>query len=223
MLCVAKNSLTLRAHVTWHIVVVQKPCVSIAWHVPNDKLCLSEISLIVKRRFPRITALTRSTVSLVRAVDGRPACESSSMDVWQFLNREYHSNVFDRQNAVSPNACCSISYVSVAVLPSFWQNLLLTRCSFNTSLSQYDGGTNTIALLINSHSRLSQTATRSSGVWRPEMLPSILHGCHFDSISSFSLKNLSRIFLTRPRTLRIQDIKTNPFGNKYIIDTKNII
>jgi hypothetical protein len=31
-------------------------------------------------------------------------------------------------------------------LPSFWQNLMQTRCSFNTSISQYDGGTNTIAL-----------------------------------------------------------------------------
>jgi hypothetical protein len=45
------------------------------------------------------------------------------------------------------------------------------------------------------HSRLSQGATRCSGVWRQEMLPSILHGCHFDTISSFSIKNLSRIFL----------------------------
>jgi hypothetical protein len=70
----------------------------------------------------------------------------SSMDVRPFLNWEYHSDVLDRLNAVSPNACCSIWYVSVAVLPSFWQNLMQTRCSFNTSISQYDGGTNTIAL-----------------------------------------------------------------------------
>jgi hypothetical protein len=26
-------------------------------------------------------------------------------------------------------------------------------------------------------------------MWRQEMLPSILHGCHFDAVSSFSLKN----------------------------------
>jgi hypothetical protein len=70
----------------------------------------------------------------------RPVCGSLSMDVRPFLNREYHSNVLDRLNAVSPNACCSISYVSVAVLTSFWQNLMQTRCSFNTSISQYDGG-----------------------------------------------------------------------------------
>jgi hypothetical protein len=73
----------------------------------------------------------------------------------------------------------------VAVLPSFWQNLMQTRCSFNTSISQYDGGTNT----LHCSSRLSQAAIRSSGMWHQEMLPSILHGCHFDTISSFSLKN----------------------------------
>jgi hypothetical protein len=68
------------------------------------------------------------------------------MDMWPFLNQEYQSNVLDWLNTVSPNACCSIPYVSVAIWPSFWQNLMQTRCSFNTSISQYDGGTNTIAL-----------------------------------------------------------------------------
>jgi hypothetical protein len=165
--------------------LIPRSYVSVAWHVPNDKLSSSAISLIVKRRFLRITALT--TVSLVRTVDGRPVCGSSTMDVRPFLNREYHSNVLDRLNAVSPNACCSISYVSVAVLPNFWQNLMQTRCSFNTSISQYDG--EQIRLHCRStHSRLSQAAIRSSGMWRQEMLPSILHGCHFDTISSFSTK-----------------------------------
>jgi hypothetical protein len=82
-----------------------------------------------------------------------PPCQtkrsSSSMDVRTFLNREYHSNVLDRLNDISPNACCSILYVSVAVLPSFWQNFMQTRCSFNISISQYGGGTNTTALYIN--------------------------------------------------------------------------
>jgi hypothetical protein len=89
------------------------------------------------------------------------------LDIWpnlpHFLNVP---NVLGRLNTVSPNACCCISYVSVAILPSFWQNLMQTHCSFNTS------------------------ATRSSGMWRKEMLPSILHGCHFDTISSFS-KNVA--------------------------------
>jgi hypothetical protein len=119
--------------------------VSITWNVPNDKLSSSAISLIIKRRFPWITALTQSTVLLVCTVDDRSVCDSSSVDVRPFLNWEYHSNVLDRLNAISPNAC-SISYVSVAVLPSFWQNFMQIRCSFNTSISQYNGGTNMIAL-----------------------------------------------------------------------------
>jgi hypothetical protein len=52
------------------------------------------------------------------------------------------------------------------------------------------------------HSLLNQAATRSSEMWRQEMLPSILHGCHFDTISSFSIKIVSRIFLIRLRTSR---------------------
>jgi hypothetical protein len=34
----------------------------------------------------------------------------------------------------------------VAILPRFWQTLMQTRCFFNTSISQYDGGSNTISL-----------------------------------------------------------------------------
>jgi hypothetical protein len=78
---------------------------------------------------------------------GWPVCGSLLMDVRPFLNREYHSDVLDRLNAVPR---CGISYVSVAVLPSFWQTLMQTHFSLNTSISQYDGGTNRIALQINS-------------------------------------------------------------------------
>jgi hypothetical protein len=52
------------------------------------------------------------------------------------------------------------------------------------------------------HSRLSQAAIRSSGMWRQEILPSILHVCYFDNISSYSIKILPRIFLIRPRILQ---------------------
>jgi hypothetical protein len=58
--------------------LIPRSCISITWHVPNDKLSSSAISLIVKRQFPWITALTWSTVSLVCAVDGRP--------VWIIVN-----------------------------------------------------------------------------------------------------------------------------------------
>jgi hypothetical protein len=118
--------------------LIPRSCVSIAWHVPNDKLSSSAISLIVKCQVPTDYCTDWSTVSLVRTVDGRPVCGSSSMDMRSFLNQEYHSNGLDWLNAVSPNAWCSISYISVDVLPSFWKNLMRTRCSFNTSISQYD-------------------------------------------------------------------------------------
>jgi uncharacterized membrane protein YccF (DUF307 family) len=153
MLCLAKNSLTLR--VAWHAwptVVGQKPGTGRPFvrPFPNDKLNSSAISLIIKCWFPWITALTWSTVSLVRTVDGWPVCESTSMDMQPFLNQVYHSNVLDQLNTVSVNACCCISYVSVAILSSLWQNLMQTCCSINTSISQFDGETNMIALQINS-------------------------------------------------------------------------
>jgi hypothetical protein len=37
--------------------------------------------------------------------------------------------------------------------------------------------------------RLGQASTLSAGMWRQEMLPSALDGCHFDTICSFSIKN----------------------------------
>jgi hypothetical protein len=43
-------------------------------------------------------------------------------------------------------------------------------------------------------------------MWRQEMLPSILHGCHFDNISSFSIKMSSRIFLIKPIILIYVDV-----------------
>jgi hypothetical protein len=110
--------------------------------------------------------------------------QRSSMDVRPFLNREYHSNVLDLLNAVSPYACCSISHVSAVVLPSFWQNLMQTRCSFNNNT---EGQTRLHCR--STHSRLSQASIRFSGIWRQEMMPSILRGCHFDTISSFCIKN----------------------------------
>jgi hypothetical protein len=76
------------------------------------------------------------------------------LDIWldlpRFLRPRWRRRLLLWLNAVSLNACCSISYVSAAVLPSFWQNFMQTRCSFSTSISQYDGETNTIALWINS-------------------------------------------------------------------------
>jgi hypothetical protein len=55
------------------------------------------------------------------------------------------------------------------------------------------------------HSRLSQAATCSSGMWCQEMLPSILHDFHFDIISSFSIKNF--VPDISDQTLYAQDTK----------------
>jgi hypothetical protein len=67
-------------------------------------------------------------------------------EVQPFLKWEYHSDVLDKLNAISLNACCNISYDSVAVLPSFQQNLMQTYCSFNTSFSQCDEQNNMLAM-----------------------------------------------------------------------------
>jgi hypothetical protein len=169
--------------------LIPRSWVSIACHVPNDKLSSSAISLTVKRRSARITALTRSTISLVRDVDGRSVCGSSSMDVRPFLNREYHSNILDRLNLF-------LRMLVVAFRTFLWPSYQVSGRTWfkhvapsphlfhNTMEGQ------TRLHYRSTHSRLSQAATRSSGVWRQEMLPSILHGCHFDTISSLSLKNV---------------------------------
>jgi hypothetical protein len=141
--------LETQGRVAWHIVVVQKLGTGRPFVIPFPTNCISKAlqngyvdslihGLALGKKFMMHQTL--------RAVDGRPVCGSSSMDVRSFLNREDSSNVLDRLNAVFPTACCSISYVSVAVLPSYWRNLMQTSCSFNTSTSQYDGGTNTIVL-----------------------------------------------------------------------------
>jgi hypothetical protein len=112
--------------VTWRIVVVQKPGTGRPFVRKFLTNCISKAlqngyvdSLI------HGLALEKKLV-MHQTLRVKESDQRSSMDVLPFLNREYHSNVLDRLNAVSPNACCSI-YVSVAVLSSFWQNLMQTR------------------------------------------------------------------------------------------------
>ena len=47
--------------------------------------------------------------------------------VESFLKQEYHSSVLDLLNVVSPSVCCSILYITAAVLPKF--PALLTETS----------------------------------------------------------------------------------------------
>jgi hypothetical protein len=142
-----------QGRVAWRIVVVQKSGTGRPFVRPFPKKCISKAlqngyvdSLIHGLALGKKLVMHQTLRVKESVVYGRLVCGSLSMDVRPFLSRVYHSSVLNRLNAVSPNACCSISYVYVAVLPSFWQNLMQTRCSFNTSISQYDGGTNTIAL-----------------------------------------------------------------------------
>jgi hypothetical protein len=132
--------------VAWRFVVLQKPGTGRPFVRPFPTNCISkELQNGYVDSLIHGLALGKKLV-MHQTLHVKESDQRSSMDVRPFLNREYHSDTLDRLNAVSPNACCSISYVSVAVLPSFWQNLMQTRCSFNTSISQYDGRTNTIAL-----------------------------------------------------------------------------
>jgi hypothetical protein len=103
-----------------------------------------------------------------------------SMDVRPFLNREYHSNVLDRLNAVSPNASCNISYVSYQVSGRIWcKHVAPSTHPFHNMMK---GQTRL-------HCRSTQAASRSSGAWHQKMLPNILHGCPLDTSSSFAIKN----------------------------------
>jgi hypothetical protein len=113
--------------------------------------------------------------------------------------RKYHSNVLHRLNAISPNACCSISYVSVAVLPNFLAELGVKHVAPSTHPFHNTTEGQTRLHCRSTHSRLNQAAISSSGMWCQEMLPSILHGCYFDTFCILSIQILSRIFLIRPR------------------------
>jgi hypothetical protein len=156
MLCLAKNSLTLRAAWNVHCRGAEARYRKTICEAVSDELHLEGVVERLCRQSDSWSGVGEETRDAPapprqrKRSAGLLVCGSSSMDVWPFLNREYHTNVLVRLNAVSPNASCTISYVSVAILPSFLQNLMQTRCSFNTSISQYDGGTNTIALQINS-------------------------------------------------------------------------
>jgi hypothetical protein len=70
-----------------------------------------------------------STFSIALLVLGRPGRLSSSNDTQPALKREFHSKASVRLKECSPKASRSISWVSVADLPSFTQNLMQTHCS----------------------------------------------------------------------------------------------
>ena len=86
-------------------------------------------SLTVNLRSDLILSRTRSMVSFVFDVDGRPGRWSSSMDIRPSLKRLNQSKVTQRLSATSPKANFINSKVSVAFLLILKQNLIHARCS----------------------------------------------------------------------------------------------
>jgi hypothetical protein len=95
--------------------LIQQSYVSKTSYVENEILNSLAVSLIVKCQYLWINSLTRATVSWICANDGWPVCGLSLIIVQTFLTYKYHWNVLDQLAAVPPNACCSISYISVAI------------------------------------------------------------------------------------------------------------
>jgi hypothetical protein len=69
-----------------------------------------------------------STYSSVLLVFGRPEHSSPSTDTQLALKQECHSKTHVQLKEFSPKASRRISGVSIAVLPSFTQNLMQTGC-----------------------------------------------------------------------------------------------
>jgi len=112
--------------------------VRILWQVPNAIPTSSATSLIVRRRSARMISRTRATVYSVWEVDALPGRGSSSKDRRPILKWEYHSNVFDWLRKDSPQAACSVSYVSAPVFPRRKQKLMHTRCWIFSSIVRCD-------------------------------------------------------------------------------------
>ena len=51
-------------------------------------------------------------------------CLDFLVEIWPFLKWDYQSYVLNQLNTVSLNACCSILYISMVILPNFQQNLM---------------------------------------------------------------------------------------------------
>jgi len=114
--------------------LIRKSSVRILWHGANAVLTSSATSLIVRRQSAQMISRTRATVSSVWEVEGLPGPGSSSNDRRPLLKWEYHSYVFDRLRQDSPNAACSILYVSASVFPRRKQKSVHTCCCTLSSI-----------------------------------------------------------------------------------------
>ena len=78
--------------------------------------------------FLKRTSFTRSALSPVLLVDIRSKPSASSGEVTLFLNLENHSKTCGLPTVCYPEANCSVSEVSIVLLPSLKQNLKQAHC-----------------------------------------------------------------------------------------------
>jgi len=90
-------------------------------------------------RLARTTIATSSILRSVRTIVGRPVRSSSSKQFLPSAKRWCHLNTALRPRALSPYTYLIICNVYVADLPSFWQNLMFSRCS-NCNILQVNRG-----------------------------------------------------------------------------------
>jgi hypothetical protein len=105
------------------------------WQTQQLTPTVSASSWTVRRRSSWMSSGIFSTFSVVLHALGRPERLSSSTDIQLALKRECNSKTTIRLKECSPQASQSTSRVSVVNLPSFMQNLMLTRCSILPSIA----------------------------------------------------------------------------------------
>ena len=122
----------------WNVIVVKKPVTAHTRVIPKILFKISQTVVFgiprsfsnsrkVNWRSPSIASLTRSILSNVFVVEGRPERESLSTDVRPPLKRLYHSFIRALFIHSFPKPFCIIWIVSEVVFPSWKQNLTC-RC-----------------------------------------------------------------------------------------------
>jgi hypothetical protein len=120
----------------WSWVSVCETSLALSFHLPRSfRRIWWRVDLLIIRVSANMRTVTvwssctkslmRTTLSLFRELEGRPDLVSSST----YTNRLCHSSTCVRDKASSPQVSRRSCSVSVAVLSSFTQKLMFTRCS----------------------------------------------------------------------------------------------
>ena len=124
----------------WRVIVMKKPVTAHTRVIPKILFKIFQTvvygiprsfssSRRVNRRSPSIASRTRSILSNVFVVEGRPERESLSIEVRPPLKRLYHSFIRVLLIHSFPKAFCIIWIVSELVFPNWKQNLMQIRWS----------------------------------------------------------------------------------------------